>query len=60
VRRTDLKTTIISIYSTKKLIFIPETEDVYCAVRTESLNVVQVYFRIKGLLISMGHNRNHS
>jgi hypothetical protein len=36
------QTAIISLYSINWLVFITETECVYCAVRTESLNVIQV------------------
>ena len=36
------KTEIISLYSTNWLVFITETECVYCAVRTGSLYIIQV------------------
>jgi DNA-directed RNA polymerase subunit RPC12/RpoP len=35
------QTVIISLYSITWLVFITETECVYCAVRTESLNITQ-------------------
>jgi len=35
------QTTIISLYNINWLVFVTEKECVYCAVRTESLNVVQ-------------------
>jgi hypothetical protein len=34
------QTAIISLYSINWLVFITETECVYCAVRTESLNII--------------------
>jgi hypothetical protein len=40
------KTAIISLYSINWLGFITETECVYCAVRTGSLNVIHVYFTL--------------
>jgi hypothetical protein len=36
------QTAIISLYSINWLVFITETECVYCALRTGSLNVIQV------------------
>jgi hypothetical protein len=36
------QTAIISLYSINWLVFITETECVYCAVRTESSNITQV------------------
>jgi len=36
------QTAIISLYSINGLVFITQTECVYCAVRTGSLNVIQV------------------
>ena len=36
------QTAIISQYSTNWLVFIAETESVYCAVRTEALNIFHV------------------
>jgi hypothetical protein len=36
------QTAIISLYSINWLVFITETECVYCAVRTESLNTIEV------------------
>ena len=39
------QTAIISLYNINWLVFITETECVYCAVRTGSWNVIQVNFR---------------
>jgi hypothetical protein len=39
-------TAIIFLYSINWLVFITEMESVYCAVRTEYLNVIQVNFRL--------------
>ena len=36
------QTAIISLYNSNWLVFITETECVYCAVRTGCLNVIQV------------------
>jgi hypothetical protein len=36
------QTAIISLYSINWLVFVTETECVYCAVRTESLNILQL------------------
>ena len=36
------KTAIITLYSINWLVFVTETECVYCAVRTGYLNVIQV------------------
>ena len=36
----NFQTAIISLYSTNLSVFIPETESVYCAVRTGSLNAI--------------------
>jgi hypothetical protein len=41
------QTAIISLYSINWLVFITETECVYCAVRTEYLNVIQVDFSLQ-------------
>jgi hypothetical protein len=35
---------IISLYTVNRLVFITETECVYCAVRTGYLNVVQINY----------------
>jgi hypothetical protein len=40
------QTAIISLYSINWLVFITETEYVYCAVRIEYLYVIQVNFRV--------------
>jgi hypothetical protein len=39
------QTAIISLYSINWLVFVTETECVYCAVRTGSLNIIQVNLR---------------
>jgi hypothetical protein len=44
----DLKTAIISLYSIKSLVFITETECVYCAVRTGYLNHKDTVSSLKG------------
>jgi hypothetical protein len=36
------QTAIISLYSINWLVFITETECVYCAVRTEYLSIIQI------------------
>jgi hypothetical protein len=41
------QTAIISLYSINWLVCITETECVYCAVRTVSLNTIQVEFRLQ-------------
>jgi hypothetical protein len=38
------KTPIISLHSINWSVFITEEECVYCAVRTESLNVIELHF----------------
>jgi len=40
--RISEQTAIISVYSINWLVFITETESVYCAVRTGYLNMIQV------------------
>jgi len=40
------QTAIISLYSINWLVFVNETERVYCAVRTESLNILQLNLSI--------------
>ena len=40
------QTAIISLYSINWLGCITETESVYCAVRTQTLNIIQVNFRV--------------
>jgi len=42
------QTAIISLYSINWLVFVTESESVYCAVRTECLHVIQDNFRLKG------------
>jgi len=42
--RISEQTAIISLYSINGLVFITETESVYCAVRTERLNTIQFKF----------------
>ena len=44
------KTAIISLYGIKEEVFITETESVYCAVRTESLNVIQFNLRFEKVI----------
>jgi hypothetical protein len=44
----DLRTAIISLYSIKSLVFITETECVYCAVRNEYLNQKDTVSSLKG------------
>jgi hypothetical protein len=41
------QTAIISLYSINWLVFIAETECVYCAVRTGSLYIIQVEFSLQ-------------
>jgi hypothetical protein len=36
------QTAIITLYSINGLVFITETESVYCAVRTESARIIQL------------------
>ena len=43
------QTAIISLYSINWLVFITETECVYCAVRTGSLNVIQVNISVRSV-----------
>jgi hypothetical protein len=50
------QTAIISLYSVYWLVFINVRECVYCAVRTGSLNVVQVNFICKVLTESQEHS----
>jgi hypothetical protein len=49
------QTAIMSLYNTNWLAFITETDCVYCAVRTESLNLTQFkfYWKIRGSLCSI-------
>jgi len=42
--RISTQTAIIPLYNINWLVFITETESVYCAVRTESLTMTQVKF----------------
>ena len=46
------QTAIISLYSTNWLVFICETESVYCAVRTDSLNIIDVTFVLQSVKCS--------
>ena len=39
---------IISLHGIKRLFFATETEYVYWAVRTESLNIIQLHFCLQG------------
>ena len=43
------QTAIISLYSTKWLVFITKKECVNCAVRVVLLNIIRVYVVFKGL-----------
>jgi hypothetical protein len=43
------QTAIISLYSINWLVFVTETECVYCAVRSESLSKIDVKFILQGL-----------
>jgi hypothetical protein len=45
------QTAIISLYSIHCLVFIAETECVYCAVRTGSLYIKQIRFVFKGVIL---------
>jgi hypothetical protein len=42
------QTAIISLYNSNWLVFTAQTQCVYCAVRTESLNAVQINLGLKG------------
>ena len=46
------QTAIISLYNINWLVFITETESVYCAVRTGYLNTTDVNFNSRGLIHS--------
>jgi len=43
------QTAIISLYNINWLVFITQTQCVYCAVRAASLNVIQVKFAAQGM-----------
>jgi hypothetical protein len=45
------QTAIISLYSINWLVFITETECVYCAVRAASLNIIQVNCEFNGIIV---------
>ena len=45
------RTAIIFLYRINRLVFITEAEYVYCAVRTGSLNIIQVNYVFKGINI---------
>ena len=47
------QTAIIFLYSINWLVFITETECVYCAVRSGSLYTIQVNFALKGITLSV-------
>jgi hypothetical protein len=53
------ETAIISLYSISWLVFITETECVYCEVRTETSDIIQVSFcfRVKLNTDHLLHNR---
>jgi hypothetical protein len=44
--------TIVSLYSINCLVFIAKYESVFCAIRTESLNIVRLVSVFKGLMKS--------
>jgi hypothetical protein len=48
-----LKTAIISLYNINWLVFITETECVYCAARTGSLNVIYIILCLKEVKANM-------
>jgi hypothetical protein len=50
------KTVIISIYNSNRMVFIPETECVHCAVRTKSLNTIRLILVFKGLNTAISIN----
>jgi hypothetical protein len=41
------QTAIISLYSINWLFFITETENVYCAVRAETFNIIKINFHLR-------------
>jgi len=43
------QTAIISLYSINRLVFIPETECVYCAIWTEFVVIIQVNITVRGV-----------
>ena len=46
------QTAIISLYSINCLVFITETESVYCAVPNKTLNIIEVKFNVlRGLTL---------
>jgi len=46
--RISEQTAIISLHRIKRLVFITETDYVYCAVWIESLNIIQLHFCLQG------------
>ena len=49
----SVQTTIILLYSNNWVVFVTETGSVYCAVRTESLTVVQMILVLKELMLPL-------
>jgi len=52
------QTAIVSLYSINWLVFITETESVYCSVRTGSLSIMQVNLCLKS--VNPQHNSNEA
>jgi len=48
---------IISLHTINRPVFITEKEYVYCAVRTESLNIIQLLFCLHGRAMAQGIGR---
>jgi len=46
------QTAVISLYNINWLVFITESECVYCAVRTGSLNIIQVNIRVSTVYVA--------
>ena len=52
------QTAIPTLYSVNRLVLITETESVFCAVRTESLNVLTVIQLLKFFLLAHRNTRS--
>jgi len=50
--RISEQTAIISLHNINRLVFITEKEYVYCAVRTETLNIIQLHFCLQGSVMA--------
>jgi hypothetical protein len=50
------QTAIISLYSINWLVFVAETECVYCAVQTEYLTLIRVTLVFKELILFLTNN----